>query len=411
MVDPMVLQVIDGGREDSPDIAVLDALAAPSIATGSLAAAAWRIGAEIAAPNAEDVDTASRFPSETIDALRAEGLLAALVPVELGGQGARLIDVAGAVRALAAHCASSALVLAMHSIEVFNLARHGSTPGLQAVLADVAGKGLLLANANSEVGIGGDVSRSRCGLESDGDGWQLEKDCLAISYGEYADAIVTIARRTADAAETDQVMMVVPKSDFTLQKISEWNTMGLRGTCSSGFHLSAKVAADAIFPVPFAVIANDGAAQARQILLSAAWVGLAEAAGSRAHAFVRAAAKKSIGTLPPAAVHLAELAAGIQQGRSLLAASALHFEALDRAGDAQNAGLMVTLRAMKVSTSELAVRTATNALGICGMAGFGRATPFAMDRIVRDSHGSLVMVSNDRLMADNAQLLIVRKGL
>jgi acyl-CoA dehydrogenase len=71
----------------------------------------------------------------------------------------------------------------------------------------------------------------------------------------------------------------------------------------------------------------------------------------------------------------------------------------------------VGLRGLKVSTSELAVKTATAALSICGMAGFRRDTPFALDRIVRDAHGGLVMVSNDRLMNDNAQLLVARKAL
>jgi hypothetical protein len=43
--------------------------------------------------------------------------------------------------------------------------------------------------------------------------------------------------------------------------------------------------------------------------------------------------------------------------------------------------------------------------------GFLLDTRFALHRIVRDAHGGLVMVSNDRLMNDNAQLLVARKAL
>ncbi|MGN6205856.1 acyl-CoA dehydrogenase family protein [Humibacter sp.] len=396
---------------DRGDELLLDGLSAPAAGAGELEKEAWRIGVDVAGPVADEVDSAARFPHEAVSALRESGLLAALVPAEFGGGGASLAEVAQAVRALAVHCTSSALVLGMHSIEVFNLVRHGTTPALRDVLREVASDGLLLANANSEVGIGGDVSRSRCALEPREGGWHLEKDALAISYGEYADAIITIARPDTDAAETDQVMMVCRRRDTTLQPTSEWNTMGLRGTCSSGFHLSADVGADALFPVPFSVISNNGAGQARQILLSAAWVGLAEAAGAKAHSFVNAAARRSIGTLPPSAMRLAELASELQAARSLLISSALRYEALDRAGDGEDAGLIVGLRALKVSTSELAVKSATAALSICGMAGFRRDTPFALDRIVRDAHGGLVMVSNDRLMNDNAQLLVARKAL
>ncbi|WP_460520005.1 acyl-CoA dehydrogenase family protein [Humibacter antri] len=396
---------------DRADEVLIDGLSAPAAGAGDPERVAWRIGVEVAGPVADEVDERARFPHEAVTAMRESGLLAALVPVELGGGGASLAEVAQAVRALAVHCTSSALVLGMHSIEVFNLVRHGTTPALRAVLQEVANDGLLLANANSEVGIGGDVSRSRCALEQRDGGWHLEKDALAISYGEYADAIVTIARPNADAAETDQVMMVCRKRDATLERTSEWNTMGLRGTCSSGFHLSADIRSDALFPVPFSVISNDGAGQARQILLSAVWVGLAEAAAAKAHSFVNAAARRSIGTLPPSAMRLAELASELQSARSLLIASALRYEALDRTGDGQDAGLIVGLRALKVSTSEVAVKTATSALSICGMAGFRRDTAFALDRIVRDAHGGLVMVSNDRLMNDNAQLLVARKAL
>ena len=49
-----------------------------------------KIADEVAAPNADGVDRDARFPSETIDALRAEGALAALVPAAMDGGGMRL---------------------------------------------------------------------------------------------------------------------------------------------------------------------------------------------------------------------------------------------------------------------------------------------------------------------------------
>ena len=46
-----------------------------------------RIADEISGPAADEVDQQGRFPSETISALRAEGLLSALIPRSLGGMG------------------------------------------------------------------------------------------------------------------------------------------------------------------------------------------------------------------------------------------------------------------------------------------------------------------------------------
>jgi acyl-CoA dehydrogenase len=389
----------------------LGGMSSPAESTGPVESLGWKIGVEVAARVADEVDRESRFPQEAVEELKRSGLLAALVPKELGGGGATLAEVAGAVRALAFHCTASALVLAMHSIEASNLVRYGSSEALQGFLGEIASKRLLIANANSEVGIGGDVGRSICAIEPTENGMRLEKQALAISYGEYADAIVATARRAPDSEQTDQVQVVCRRADFTLEQTSSWDAIGLRGTCSNGFRVLASVDESMIYPVPFAVIAANGGIQASTILLSAAWVGLAEAAAAKAHEYVRAAARRSIGTVPPSAGQLAVLATELQQSRSLLVAAANRFTALEASPDMESPGFVASVRNLKVSTSELAVRIATGALTICGIAGFKRDTPFTLDRQIRDAHGSLVMVSNERYLRANAEMLLARKHL
>lgn len=390
---------------------LLSGLLAPSEPGGPLAQAAWTLGLEVAGPAAEDVDRQSRFPTEAVEEFKNQRLLSALVPERLGGAGASLAEVAGAVRAVAVHCASSALVLAMHSIEVSNMVRHGTSEPFQDLLREIASDQLVLANANSEVGTGGDVGRSICALESTGRGLVLEKDALAISYGEYADAIVATARRNPDSAETDQIQMVCRKPDLTLEPTSTWDAMGLRGTCSMGFRLVAQVDPSMVYEAPWSVIAATGGVQAGLILLSSVWVGLAEAAAAKAHTSVRAAARRSVDSVPPSAVRLAELAAELQQARSLLASSALRYAMVDGSEEMDSPGFIAALRNLKVSTSELGVRVATAALAICGIAGYRRDTPISLDRHIRDAHGGLVMVSNDRYLQANAQILLARKLL
>jgi acyl-CoA dehydrogenase len=389
----------------------LSGLAASAESTGPVESLAWKIGVEVAGPAADEVDRDSRFPHEAVEAFKENGLLSALVPEQLGGGGASLAEVAGAVRAVAFHCVASALVLAMHSIEVSNLVRHGTSDPLQELLGEIASKQLLIANANSEVGIGGDVGRSICAVETTDDGLRLEKQALAISYGEYADAIVATARSSPDSEETDQVQVICRRPDFALEQTSTWDAIGLRGTCSNGFKLVATVAPEMVNPVPFAVIASSGGIQASTILLSAAWVGLAEAAAAKAHAFVRAAARRSIGTVPPAAGRLAELAVELQEARSMLTAAATRFTLLEDSEEMESPSVIASVRNVKVATSELAVRIATAALEICGIVGFKRDTPFSLDRHIRDAHGSVVMVSNERYLRANAEMLLARKHL
>jgi acyl-CoA dehydrogenase len=388
-----------------------DGLGAPVDATGKWEKVAWKIGVEIAAPNADDVDRNARFPHESVDAFKESGLLSALLPTECGGGGASLIEIAGAIRALAVHCASSALVLAMHSTETFFLARHGTSPALLALAKEVATENLLIANANSEVGMGGDIGRSICALDTTTNPMTLDKQALAVSYGEYANLIFTTARRSPEASDTDQISLFCRPPGLHLEPTSEWDSIGLRGTCSRGFRLTAEVSPEMIFPTPFAMMINDGGSQSRQLLMTAVWVGLAEAAAARAHSFVREAGRRSVGTTPPVALRLAEMATELQAGRSLLVTSALRFDELDKVGDIQNAGYVMAMRSLKVSTSSLAIRTATGALAICGIEGYRRDSPFSMDRIVRDSHGGVIMGSNERNLQDNAQMLLARKQI
>ena len=115
--------------------------------------------------------------------------------------------------------------------------------------------------------------------------------------------------------------------------------------------------------------------------------------------------------MPPTALRLSELAVELQEGRSVLVSAALRFDELDKVGDVQNPGYILAMRSLKVSTSTLAVRTATKALAIIGLAGYRRDSPFTLDRILRDSHGGVIMGSNERSLQDNAQMLLARKQI
>src|SRR4029079_8907683 len=95
---------------------------------------------------------------------------------ERGGGGAPITQGAAAVKALGRHCASTAMVYAMHQIQVASIVRHGRSEWMDDYLAHAPDNALLLASATTEAGIGGDVRSSSCAIERDGDRFRLEKD-------------------------------------------------------------------------------------------------------------------------------------------------------------------------------------------------------------------------------------------
>ena len=376
-----------------------------------LAGIAEFIAETVTAPAAYDVDLHARFPSESLAALKEYRVLSALVPVEQGGMGATLSDISYVIRVLSRACAATGSVLGMHMEQMFMLIKFGTTPALRRSLQRVVDEQLLIANANSEVGIGGDVMRSIAALEPEGDGWRFDKQALAASYGLDADLILSTSRRSPDAADTDQVLALIRAADFTLEPTSGWDTLGLRGTCSSGLHMTGHVTSDDLFPVSFSDIANGGGGQLRHILLSAVWTGLAEAAMEEAHKVVRAAARRNIGTTPQSALRLAEIFTEVQVARSTLADAQRLVEAAIESGTIEDIRTIMSLRNVKVVTSTTAMSASTAALQICGINGFRRGEDHRLERILRDSCGALIMVGNDRYLHENAEMLPLRKTI
>ena len=197
-----------------------------------------KIGREVARPAAAAVDSESRFPHESIEALREGGLLAALIPESHGGPGCTYADVAAMCTELGRHCGSTAMVFAMHHIQVACVVEHGQgTPYFDELMRDIALRGRLMASATTELGVGGDVRSSICAVESDGDTFRLEKNASVISYGEHVDDVLVTARRSPDAAASDQVIIHVQRPAMQLTPNGTWDAFGMRGTCSIGFLL------------------------------------------------------------------------------------------------------------------------------------------------------------------------------
>ncbi|MDA8342805.1 MAG: acyl-CoA/acyl-ACP dehydrogenase [Actinomycetota bacterium] len=380
--------------------------------TAELVATVTNVADAVAAAHAADVDRRARFPTEALAALAAEGVLAALVPAALGGPDRPLSEVAESVAALGRQCASSAMVLAMHHIQVACLARHGNTPALRELTAGLVDRPLLLASATTEVGIGGDVRSSRCALERGGGRFHLVKEAPVISYGAQADAVLVTARRDAASPPNDQVLVVCRPPDLELEQVSEWDTLGFRGTCSPGFVLRASGDDDLVLPEPYGEISARTMLPVAHVLWGAVWWGIASAAAQRARAFVQAAARKSPGTPPEAARRVAELLAVHGQLADAVRGGARRFDdARDDPGVLSSVGFALAMNSLKVSASTLVVDVVHRAVQVCGMAGYRDGGPYGLGRHLRDAYGAALMVNNDRILGNNAQLLLVHRGV
>jgi acyl-CoA dehydrogenase len=372
------------------------------------------IATEVAARHAADVDAKARFPAETFEALKKAKVLSAAVPRELGGDGANLQELSATCMELAQGCASSGMVLAMHHIQVACIARHGlSSSFFRKYLEELVDKQLLIASVTSEVGVWGDTRSSICALEREAGGCRLDKDATTVSYGEAADDLLVTCRRDPEAPPSDQILVLLRKGNYTLSKTTSWDTLGMRGTCSPGYKVSATLPEEHVVPGSFADASAQTMVSYSHTLWSAVWLGIAADAVSRASAYVRVEARKKPGTVPQQATRLAEVAVMLQAMRNNTAAMAAEFDAITaQPGGMEQLltiGWALKMNNHKVSSSEMAPAIVHQALQIVGINGYKNDSKYSIGRNYRDSLSAALMISNDRIFGKNASMLLVYK--
>ncbi|HWW90932.1 MAG TPA: acyl-CoA dehydrogenase family protein [Solirubrobacteraceae bacterium] len=371
------------------------------------------VAEEVAAPNADEVDRDARFPAETIAALRENLALSAFIPAELGGAGVSFEALAGACFELGRQCGASAMVFAMHQIQVATIVRHlDDAPWFEGYLREVASEQRLIASVTSEVGTGGDMSRSIASVEpmSAGVG-RFEKQAPTVSYGAYADDLLTTLRRSPDAEPGDQVCVLTRSDQHTLEPTGSWDPLGMRGTCSPGNIVRAEVPLEQVLPTQFAQVMNESMVPISHILWSHLWLGIATDAFARARAFVRAAAKRKPGEPLPVAIRLSVLMSELSLLRAEVSSGLREFVEASAEDRAQLSEMATILRFnnLKIAASEQAPRVCQGALGVCGIVGFKNDTPFSVGRHLRDTMSACLMVANERIHQTNASLLLIAK--
>lgn len=360
--------------------------------------------AAAATADADGVDRDARFPHKAYEVAREQELLGAMIPVEFGGLGASIYDVTDICYTLGRACASTAMIYAMHTTKVACVVRHGhGIPWMETMMRRVARDQWLLASSTTEGQNGGNIRASAAAIDHAGDTVSLVRDATVISYGAEADGLVTIARRANEAAVSDQVLLALAKDDYSLKRTLGWETLGMRGTCSTGFELKVDCPSDRVFPEAYDKIHAQTMTPFAHLCWSSAWAGIAAAAVTRAQAFVRKAARTSGGQMPPAAAHFTAAKMSLAKLRALISANIDAFARVEhdeRALGSLDFQSSITL--LKVQASELAVETVMHAMRTAGLSGYRNDGEFTMGRHLRDVLSSPIMINNDRILANAA---------
>ena len=209
---------------------------------------------DLAATHAEDFktrvaqhDQESSFPHENVEAMKASGYTALIVPEELGGAGATPLEICLAQERLAQGDLPMAIAVNMHHIvvgivaDLWRLDQQGKGPNLpalepllKATLNDklIFGGPVSDPKMNSSVGFAGINDTTRQATKVDG-GYRLNGKSGFGTMSACADYLLTTARYDDPDNGPQCVLCFFPSSAEGVKIQDNWDTMSIRSSQSN----------------------------------------------------------------------------------------------------------------------------------------------------------------------------------
>jgi len=331
-------------------------------------------------PHVMEWDEKQEFPHELFREFGRLGMMGIVVPEAYGGSGLSYTEYVTIIVEISKVCGGIGLSLAAHnSLCTGHILAWGSEAQKQKYLPALASGEALGAWGLTEAGTGSDAGNMRCTAVMEGDQWVLNGTKNWITHGISGDIAVVIARTGEPRTRNNATAFVVERGTPGFSGGKKENKLGMR----------ASETAEMIFDQCRISSANqlgevgDGFRQALAVLdggrisIAALSLGIAKGAMEAALQYSkdRHQFDQPIANFQGISFKLADMATEIA------AAELLTFQA----ADLKNKHLPMTKEAAmaKYYASEVAVRTATEAVQIFG--GYGYTKDFPVEKYYRDS--------------------------
>ena len=331
------------------------------------------------APHAQAVDEDHRFPQEAKVALIKNGLYAAHVPTEFGGDGADALATVLIIEEVARACGSSSLIPAVNKLGSMPLILGGNEEQKKRWLPRlVKGEGFSYCLSESEAG--SDASAMRTKVERTGDGWVLNGSKKWITNAGESELYSVVAQSDPSIGTKGITAFIVEKSDPGVSFGAPEKKMGMRGSPTREVYFDNVQLSDdrRISEVGqgFALAMNT--LDHTRITIAAQAIGLAQGAFDVAtkYAHERHQFGKPIFDFQAIQFMLADMAMNIEAARLLTYSAAIKSENGEK-------DLRFFSAASKCFASDIAMKVTQDAIQVLG--GYGYVTDYPVERMMRDT--------------------------
>jgi alkylation response protein AidB-like acyl-CoA dehydrogenase len=341
-----------------------------------------QVAAERVAPRAAEIDVASEFPWDVVEALREHDITALPFEERYGGTGTGTLMLLVAIEEMSKVCATTGLILAGQALGAIALQLHGTDEQKQRYLPKLASGEWLPAYALTEPGSGSDAAAMVTTAYRGEDGYVLNGSKRFITNAGVAHLYTVFARSDPDAGHRGITCFLVEAGTpgFEVGRIEP--KMGIKGSTTGELFFT-----DCVVPPENRIgEEGEGFAIAMRVLdrsrpgVAAQALGIAQGATDYAleYAKERETFGKPIGQHQMVAGMLADMETKCEAARGLLY----------RVGQMLDEGVdgppLTKASAMaKLLCSDVAMEATTDAVQILG--GYGYMREYPVERMMRDA--------------------------
>ncbi|EYT65691.1 acyl-CoA dehydrogenase [Dietzia sp. UCD-THP] len=321
------------------------------------------------------------------------GWLGLTVPEEYGGADAGAVELCllleRSLRGLAPIGGIGPTLITAAAIQKFGTEEQRRR-ALELVVA-----GGTLAISMSEPGAGSDVAALRCKAVRDGDDWVITGQKTWCSNAHFADRILLVARTDSTGAKHEGITMFDVPADVEGLQMSGIETMGGKEV-NDLYFTDVRLSADS-------VIGEVGGGwkqlmaglNIERLILAAMQLGVAQRAFDDCLTFIREREQfgRPVGSFQVIRHRMADLATEIEATRLLVYAVARKVDESDPAALLPREASMAKLKA-----SELSKRVTLECMQ--SMGGYGYATEYGMERLVRQAVVSTIYGGTNEIQRD-----------
>ncbi|WP_338553875.1 acyl-CoA dehydrogenase family protein [Paenibacillus sp. KS-LC4] len=363
------------------------------------------------------VDREGKFPEQSVQLLRDNGLMGVLIPHQYGGADVPLDVLVKLCEVISGACLNTGMIWGMHMQQVAILAEYAEDSLKTRLLPRIARGEVYVVSVTSSHNKTGSGFASESAIQKAGSEIKFERNAPTVTGANYGDGYLLTIRE--DDNKSNLAFVYAERNQLTMDSEPTWDAMGMRGTQSCKLSLTGTVPKDQFINPPggFASIAHQTMNPIAHIAWVACWLGAVKAGYFKTLKWLRHPENRQAYDLRSSSLieKLARIRMKIDTVQTYLQAVTQEYsqyrglEAVDAKTNTQPFKMRINY--LKILGSEMLGEAIDELIQLVGLKyGYLKNETLPLERIFRDMRSSRLMLNNANLLLANGSFALLEKN-